>query len=203
MIFGPAKKRRTCHLKRKQSSILPPRPLYSGSVIPIVALACFPDIIAEHSSSFATMGSGPAKTCFATSSPYEEKIGYYRAVRHGNQIFVSGTTSVDPYSPTNAPQVLHPEDARQQTRVALEESIRAIQGLGGKGAEEIVRVKMFVSRHEDCEAVGQGFSEILGKHNRGGSGMIGAAATMIVVNGGFINKEMLVEIEVDAVVEYI
>jgi hypothetical protein len=33
--------------------------------------------------------------------------------------------------------------------------------------------------------------------------MIGAAATMIVVNGGFINKEMLVEIEVDAVVEYI
>ncbi|KAJ5357091.1 YjgF/Yer057p/UK114 family [Penicillium concentricum] len=149
------------------------------------------------------MASRPAKTGFVTSSPYEEKIGYYRAIRHGNQIFVSGTTAVDPHSPVNAPQILHPEDAKQQTCVALKECIRAIQGLGGKGPEDIVRVKMFVSRHEDCEAVGQGFSEMLGKHNRGGDGTIGAAATMIVVNGGFINKGMLVEIEVDAIVEHI
>lgn len=147
------------------------------------------------------MASVLAKTCFATSSPYEEKIGYYRAIRHGNQIFVSGTTAVDPCSPTDAPRILHPEDAKQQTLVALEESIRAIQGIGGRGAEDIVRVKMFVSRHEDCEAVGLGFSEILGKHHCGGGGIIGAAATMIVVNGGFINKKMLVEIEVDAIVE--
>ncbi|CAI7652180.1 unnamed protein product [Penicillium glandicola] len=147
-----------------------------------------------------TMASG-AKTCFATSSPYEEQIGYYRAVRHGNHIFVSGTTAVDPDSPANAPQIMYPGDAKQQTRVALEESIRAVKGLGGQGAENIVRVKMFVSRHEDCEAVGLGFREILGKHNRGEGGVIGAAATMIVVNGGFINKEMLVEVEVDAIVD--
>ncbi|KAJ5614888.1 hypothetical protein N7537_000002 [Penicillium hordei] len=147
------------------------------------------------------MASGKTKTCFATSSPYEEKIGYYRAIRHGNQIFVSGTTAVDPSSPTNAPRILHPEDAKQQTCVALEESIRAIQGLGGRGVQDIVRVKMFVSRHEDCEAVGLGFSEILGKHKCNGNGIIGAAATMIVVNGGFINKWMLVEVEVDAIVE--
>ncbi|KAJ5207577.1 hypothetical protein N7449_001956 [Penicillium cf. viridicatum] len=149
------------------------------------------------------MASGPAKTCFATSSPYEEKIGYYRAIRHGNQIFVSGTTAVDPTSPTNAPRILHPEDAKKQTCVALEESIRAIQGLGGRGVQDIVRVKMFVSRHEDCEAVGLGFSEILGKHKCDADGIIGAAATMIVVNGGFINKGMLVEVEVDAIVEQI
>jgi enamine deaminase RidA (YjgF/YER057c/UK114 family) len=147
------------------------------------------------------MASEPAKTGFATSSPYEEQIGYYRAIRHGNHIFVSGTTAVDPHSSANAPRILHPEDAKQQTRIALEECIRAIQGLGGKGPEDIVRVKMFVSRHEDCTAVGQGFREILGKNNRGVGGMIGAAATMIVVNGGFVNKDMLVEIEVDAIVE--
>ncbi|KAJ5965231.1 YjgF/Yer057p/UK114 family [Penicillium vulpinum] len=133
------------------------------------------------------MASEGAKRCFATSSPYEEKIGYYRAVRHGNQIFVSGTTAVDPCSPANAPRILHPEDAKQHTCVALEGCIQAIRGLGGKGPEDIVRVKMFVSRHEDCEAVGLGFSEILGKHNRGEQGMIGAAATMIVVNGGFVH----------------
>ncbi|KAJ5469208.1 hypothetical protein N7475_006960 [Penicillium sp. IBT 31633x] len=146
------------------------------------------------------MASQPAKTCFATSSPYETKIGYYRAVRRHNQIFVSGTTAVDPSSPTDAPHILHPGDAREQTRVALRECIRAIQSLGGNGPEDIVRVRMFVSRHEDCEAVGVGFSEILGKHNDREHGTIGAAATMIVVTDGFINKAMLVEIEVDAII---
>jgi enamine deaminase RidA (YjgF/YER057c/UK114 family) len=147
------------------------------------------------------MASRPPKTCLATSSPYEAKIGYYRAVRHGNQVFVSGTTAVDPCSPPDMPRVLHPGDARRQTRGALAECIQAIKGLGGKGAEDIVRVKMFVGRHEDCEAVGAGFNEVLGKHNNSGVGVIGAAATMIVVNGGFINRAMLVEVEVDAIVE--
>ncbi|KAJ5783288.1 YjgF/Yer057p/UK114 family [Penicillium paradoxum] len=147
------------------------------------------------------MASASAKRCFATSSPYEARIGYYRAIRRGNQIFVSGTTAVDPCSPASAPRILHANDARQQTRVALEECIRAIRELGGTGPEDIVRVKMFVSRHENCEGVGIGFSEILGKHNKSEHGCVGVAATMIVVNGGFINEEMLVEIEVDAIVE--
>ncbi|KAJ6007222.1 hypothetical protein N7522_005573 [Penicillium canescens] len=147
------------------------------------------------------MASRPTKRCFATLSPYEEQIGYYRAIRHGNHIFVSGTTSVDPLSPANAPKILFPGDAKQQTCTALQESINAIQGLGGKGLEDIVRVKMFVGRHEHCAAVGEGFREILGKQNLGKEGLVGAAATMIVVNGGFINKDMLVEVEVDAIVE--
>ena len=147
------------------------------------------------------MSSGPPKTYYETSSPYEEKIGYYRAVRHGNQVFVSGTTSVDPRSSATAPLVLYPNDARQQTRAALEECIRAIKGLGGKGLQDVVRVKMFVGCHDDCEAVGEAFREVLGKQNHVESGIVGAAATMIVVNGGFINKQMLVEVEVDAIIE--
>ncbi|KAJ5762596.1 uncharacterized protein N7511_005978 [Penicillium nucicola] len=147
------------------------------------------------------MASGPRKSCFATSSPYEEQIGYYRAIRHGNNIFVSGTTSVDRLSSAHAPKINFPGDAKQQTRAALQESINAIQGLGGKGAEDIVRVKMFVGCHENCAAVGEGFREILGKQNQGKEAQIGAAATMIVVNGGFINKDMLVEVEVDAIVD--
>ena len=144
-------------------------------------------------------GTSPqGKEFYATSSPFEDIIGYYRAVRHGNHIFVSGTTAVDPHSPASAPQILYPGDAKQQTRVALEECIKAIQALGGKGAQSVVRVKMFVSRHEDCLAVGEGFREVLGKHlHCDGDGQIGAAATMIVVQNGFINKDMLVEIEVD------
>lgn len=136
------------------------------------------------------------KQFYSTPSPFEERIGYYRAVRHGQQVFVSGTTAVDPASPADAPQILFPGDARQQTRVALEECIKAVQALGGKGSENVVRVRMFVSRPEDCTAVGEGFTEILGRKSQPG---VGAAATMLVVRNGFVDERMLVEIEVDAI----
>ncbi|KAL4965931.1 uncharacterized protein BDV14DRAFT_189236 [Aspergillus stella-maris] len=140
----------------------------------------------------------PAKQLYSTSSPFEERIGYYRAVRHGQHIFVSGTTAIDPASPAHAPQILFPDDARQQTRVALQECIKAVQALGGKGAENVVRVRMFVSRPEDCTAVGEGFREVLGCKGQDG---IGATATMLVVRDGFVDSRMLVEIEVDAMLE--
>ncbi|KAE8418794.1 Endoribonuclease L-PSP/chorismate mutase-like protein [Aspergillus pseudocaelatus] len=141
--------------------------------------------------------TGRTSSVYATSSPFEEKIGYYRAVRHGRHIFVSGTTAVDPASPSDAPQILFPGDARQQTRVALQECIRAVQALGGKGAENVVRVRMFVSQHKDCVAVGEGYTEVLGRASHPG---VGAAATMVVVNG-FVDERMLVEVEVDAILE--
>ncbi|KAL4921952.1 Endoribonuclease L-PSP/chorismate mutase-like protein [Aspergillus aurantiobrunneus] len=139
-----------------------------------------------------------SRSFYSTPSPFEERIGYYRAVRHGQQIFVSGTTAADPASPAHAPQVLFPDDARQQTRVALLECIKAVQALGGRGPENVVRVRMFVSRPEDCTAVGEGFTEVLGRKSQPG---IGAAATLLVVRDGFVDARMLVEIEVDAIVE--
>ena len=138
-----------------------------------------------------------SKEFHATSSPFEDKFGYYRAVRHASNIFVSGTTAVDPNSPSSAPQILYPGDARQQTRVALSECIKAIQALGGQGAESIVRVRMFVARPEDCGPVGEGFREVLGKNN---GEQVGTAATMLVM-GGFVGEGVLVEVEVDAIAE--
>lgn len=140
----------------------------------------------------------PTKKFYATASPFEQKIGYYRAVRHGQQILVSGTTAVDPHSPPSTPQILFPGDARSQARVALEECVNAAQALGGKGPESVVRVRMFVARGEDCGVVGEGFRDVLGKQNGDG---VGAAATMIVVHNGFIDERMLVEIEVDEFVD--
>ncbi|EYE97105.1 YjgH family protein [Aspergillus ruber CBS 135680] len=118
----------------------------------------------------------PSRQFYATTSPFEDKIRYYRAVRHGSQIFVSGTTAVDPKSSPTAPQILYLGDARQQTRVALNECIKAVHALGGQGAES-VRVRMFVVRDDDCGPVGEGYREILGKGKGDG---IGAAATMVV-----------------------
>lgn len=135
------------------------------------------------------------KQYYSTSSPFEAQVGYYRAVRHGQHILVSGTTAVDPESSPTAPQILFPGDARQQTRVALMESINAVKALGGTAAS-IVRTRMYVSRHEDCPAVLAGFRETLGRYEAG----IGTTATMVAVNG-FVDKEMLVEVEMDAIVD--
>lgn len=137
------------------------------------------------------------KQHYATNSPWEEKIGYYRAVRHGPFIFVSGTTAVDTSSNTTSPKVLHPGDAKAQALIAFGETVKAIQALGGQGAKSIVRPKMFVQRQEDCAAVAEAFTEVLGKQN----GIdYGTAATMVVV-GGFVDPDMLVEIECDAMVD--
>jgi enamine deaminase RidA (YjgF/YER057c/UK114 family) len=138
-----------------------------------------------------------AKQYHATRSPWEAKIGYYRAVRRGPFIFVSGTTAVDPSSNATDAKVLHPGDAKAQAHIAFKEIIKAIQALGGRGAESVVRTKMFVQRQQDCGAVAEAFSEVLGKQN--GSDF-GTAATMIVV-GGFVDPDMLVEIECDAMVD--
>ncbi|KAK6006599.1 hypothetical protein QM012_007009 [Aureobasidium pullulans] len=137
------------------------------------------------------------KQYYTTSSPWEAKIGYYRAVRRGPFIFISGTTAVDPSSDPADSKVLHPGDAKAQALVTFQEIIKAVQALGGRGAESIVRTKMFVQRQEDCVAVGEAFTEVLGKQN---GPRFGSAATMIVV-GGFVDPTMLVEIECDAMVD--
>lgn len=160
------------------------------------------------SSEVKSVSTKKQKSFFSTTSPFEAIIGYYRAVRHGHQIFVSGTTAVDKQSSPQAPQILFPGDAKQQTRVALEECLQAVRALGGTGPESVVRVRMFVARRQDCGAVGEAFRDILGKKDpadNGGQGaqqsQIGAAATMIVVPGGFVDENMMVEIEVDAIAD--
>ncbi|KKK13127.1 hypothetical protein AOCH_003933 [Aspergillus ochraceoroseus] len=119
--------------------------------------------------------SGSPKQVYSTSSPFEERIGYYRAVRHGQHVRRTAA------------------DARGASGM-----YQGSASLGGKGAENVVRVRMFVSRPEDCTAVGEGFTEVLGRQNHPG---VGAAATMLVVRDGFVDTRMLVEIEVDAIVE--
>ncbi|QKX59043.1 uncharacterized protein TRUGW13939_06173 [Talaromyces rugulosus] len=160
----------------------------------------------------------PPKTFYSTRSPYEHKFGYYRALRRKSHIFVSGTTAISiPTSDTTSdtpPQIQFPHDARQQTIFAFQESIRAVRALGGH-LSDVVRVRMYVAKPEDCGAVGEGFREVFGKKNgppsstrdgegaliQGEEGEVGVVATMVVVKGGFVENDMLVEVEVDAIVD--
>ncbi|KAI4845624.1 hypothetical protein E4T44_05512 [Aureobasidium sp. EXF-8845] len=94
-----------------------------------------------------------AKQYHATNSPWEAKIGYYRAVRRGPFIFVSGTTAVDPSSNATDAKVLHPGDAKAQAHIAFQEIIKAIQALGGRGAESINPIASIPTSMSMVEAV--------------------------------------------------
>src|ERR1700754_1741640 len=98
--------------------------------------------------------SSQRKQYYSSENPFEKNYPYYRAVRHGNHIFVSGTTAtgfkVDSDARNSAVQhVLFPGDPRKQAEYALNEGIKAIKALGGKGIPDVVRVRMFVGRSED------------------------------------------------------
>ncbi|KAI5795035.1 YjgF-like protein [Geopyxis carbonaria] len=131
--------------------------------------------------------AAPPLAVHKTANPYENAFGYSRAVRRGAHIFVSGTTSLDPKTHF----IRHPRDARAQTRCALEESLNAIGKLGGN-IGDVVRVRLFVKRQEDTDTVGEAMKELF-------EGRCEWAATMIV-GVGFVDEEMMVEVEVEAIV---
>ncbi len=120
---------------------------------------------------------------FSGGGKWEASIGYSRAVRVGNQIFVSGTTAADSDGNVSG-------DAYAQTVKTLETLRRALE-LAGAGFADVVRTRMFVKNIDDSEAIGRAHGEVFAA--------IRPAATMVEVSR-FIHPEMLVEIELDAMV---
>ncbi|EIN07846.1 YjgF-like protein [Punctularia strigosozonata HHB-11173 SS5] len=123
---------------------------------------------------------------FSTGNPYEARFGYSRAVRRGPFICVSGTTSIS----AESGEIQHPDNAFDQATVIFAEILRAVEALGG-AKEDIIRVRMFVTRHEDTDDVGRALRLAFANS--------GPAATMIV-GSRFIEEAMKVEIEADAIV---
>ena len=79
------------------------------------------------------------RKCVSTGSPWEPIVGYSRAVREGDLIFVTGTLGLEPdgrFAPT----------LKDQTRRALEIIVAAIEALGGK-ASDVVRTQDLRDRH--------------------------------------------------------
>ncbi len=76
---------------------------------------------------------------FASGAPFEEKVGYSRVVRVGNQVFVGGTTS------TNSQGVVEGEgDAYLQTKITLAKIVEALDQAGAR-PEDVVRVGFYVT----------------------------------------------------------
>ena len=121
----------------------------------------------------------------SSGAPWEEKVGYSRAVRIGNHVWVSGTTATDEHG-----KVVGIGDAAMQTRYVLQKIQRALSE-AGVSLREVVRTRMFVTDISQWETIGCVHGEFFGQ--------IRPAATMVEVSK-LIDPEHLVEIEVDAFV---
>ena len=120
----------------------------------------------------------------SSGSPFESTIGFSRAVRVGNHVFVSGTAPVWPDGSCDP-------DPAAQTRRCLEIVLAAL-GEAGAGAGQVVRTRTFLVDLADAGIVGRVHGEVFGE--------IRPASTMVVVSA-LLDPRWKVEIEAEALID--
>ena len=121
-----------------------------------------------------------------TETLWEKEVGYCRAVRAGNMIFVTGTAPV-----ATEGGVFAPGDGYQQAKRCLEIIGKALRELGAD-FDHVVRTRMFVTDIGRWAEFGRAHREVF----RGRP-----PTTSMVQISRLIEPEMLIEIEADAVVQ--
>jgi enamine deaminase RidA (YjgF/YER057c/UK114 family) len=119
-----------------------------------------------------------------SGSPYEDRMGFSRAVRVGHTVVVAGTAPVWPDGDVDA-------DPAVQARRCWEIALAALEELGGR-VEDVVRTRQYVVTADVAETVGAVHAEVFGD--------VRPTSTMVVV-AGLLDPRWHVEVELDAVVD--
>jgi enamine deaminase RidA (YjgF/YER057c/UK114 family) len=115
----------------------------------------------------------------SSGTPWEPVVGYSRAVAAGDQVWVSGCTSIVDG------QVAHPGDMEGQARQAIRNVATALAEIG-VSLHDVVRTRMFVTDISRWEEVARAHGEAFGD--------IRPATSMVEVSA-LIDPAMLVEVE--------
>ncbi|HYJ12507.1 MAG TPA: RidA family protein [Thermomicrobiales bacterium] len=118
-----------------------------------------------------------------SGSPYEEEVGFSRAVRVGHRVIVAGTAPI-------WPDDFCDPDVGQQARRCLEIIVTALAEAGAN-PEDVVRTRIYLVDPNDSSAVGRVHGHVFGTAR--------PASTMIVV-AALLDPRWRVEIEAEAII---
>lgn len=121
----------------------------------------------------------------STGTPWERVVGYSRAVRVGNQVFVAGTTASDENG-----AVQGVGDPYAQAAYIFRKIERALNEAGAS-MNDVVRTRMFVTNIDQWQEITRAHGEVFAD--------IRPVSTLVEVSR-LIDPDHLVEIEIDAVI---
>ncbi len=120
---------------------------------------------------------------YFSGTKWESVVGYSRAIKVGERIYVTGTTATN-----ESGAIVAPGDAYAQTVQAIRNIEKALKALDA-GLENVVRTRMFVTDISRWEEYGRAHGEFFGE--------VMPCATMVEI-AKLVDPDMLIEIEVDA-----
>lgn len=122
----------------------------------------------------------------SSGAKWEDIVGYSRAIKAGNRVLVTGTTSVDENG-----NIHGVGDAYAQTKFIFQKIEKYLKE-AGSSMQQVVWNRMFVTDISKWEDIARAHVEFFKD--------IKPCATMVEVKG-FIHPDMLIEIETEAVCE--